>query len=79
MREEVVSWKIKKVYENFVYVCVLSIIQQGEFVDDGTDTHFEQDGIHFILMARASGNKRDGLVHSLMANGNLLPETSGIN
>ncbi|XP_055390423.1 fas apoptotic inhibitory molecule 1 [Condylostylus longicornis] len=50
--------------------------EMAEFVDGGTDTTFEQDDNKFILMARASGNKRDGLIHSLMVNDILVSEST---
>lgn len=50
--------------------------EQGEFVDVGTDTKWEQDGNHFNLSARTSGNKREGLVHTLTVNGLKIDEIS---
>lgn len=54
-----------------VFICV-----QGEFVDVGTDTKWEQDGNNFILSARTSGNKREGLAHTLTINGLKIDEIS---
>ncbi|XP_030387691.1 fas apoptotic inhibitory molecule 1 isoform X2 [Scaptodrosophila lebanonensis] len=44
------------------------------FVQGGTDTHFVLDQIQFVLQARSSGNKHDGIVHTLLADGSLVPE-----
>ncbi|CAD7089196.1 unnamed protein product [Hermetia illucens] len=46
----------------------------GEFVDGGTDTEFSEDGITFILSARASGNKKDTMIYTLTANGEEVSE-----
>ncbi|XP_054740656.1 fas apoptotic inhibitory molecule 1 [Anastrepha obliqua] len=48
--------------------------ETGEFVDGGTDTKFNENGIDFVLQARSSGNKLDGLTHTLLANGEIVPE-----
>ncbi|CAD7012511.1 fas apoptotic inhibitory molecule 1 [Ceratitis capitata] len=48
--------------------------ETGEFVDGGTDTKFTENGNEFILQARSSGNKLDGLTHTLIANGEVIPE-----
>lgn len=48
--------------------------ETGEFVDDGADTEFEEDGIRFVLQSRSSGNKRTGIVYQLFANDELIDE-----
>lgn len=48
--------------------------ETGEFVDDGADTEFEQDGIRFVLQSRSSGNKRMGIMYQLLANDELINE-----
>ena len=49
--------------------------EDGEFVDDGTETRWQdEDGNEFVLNARTSGNKRDGLIHSLTVNGQAVDE-----
>ncbi|EDW74190.1 uncharacterized protein Dwil_GK21519 [Drosophila willistoni] len=48
--------------------------EESVFVEDGTDTKFMLQDTEFILQARSSGNKHDGIVHSLLANGELVPE-----
>lgn len=50
--------------------------KQGEFTDDGTETKWEEDGNLFVLNARNSGNKHDGLLHSLSINGAEIDEVS---
>lgn len=50
---------------------------QGEFVDGGTDTTFIEDGNRFVLSARTSGNKRQGIVHALAVNGVPVQDGSG--
>lgn len=42
---------------------------KGEFVDGGTDTEFKEDGYKFLLIARTSGNKREGLTYKLQIGG----------
>ncbi|KAH8410885.1 hypothetical protein KR222_006756 [Zaprionus bogoriensis] len=44
------------------------------FVHGGTDTSFVLQDTHFVLQARSSGNKHDGIVHTLLANGQTVPE-----
>lgn len=48
--------------------------ETGEFVDDGADTEFEEDGVRFVLQSRSSGNKRTGIVYTLLANDELIAE-----
>ncbi|XP_040161471.1 fas apoptotic inhibitory molecule 1 [Anopheles arabiensis] len=52
-----------------IYVNGKLIEENGEFVDGGTDTTFLEDGNTFVLSARTSGNKREGIVHRLTVNG----------
>lgn len=47
----------------------VSLFVKGEFVDGGTDTEFIENGNIFILKARNSGNKHEGLNHTLTING----------
>ena len=48
--------------------------ETGEFVDDGTNTEWEEDGVHFVLLSRSSGNKKTGIVYELLVNGELIAE-----
>ncbi|XP_070550026.1 fas apoptotic inhibitory molecule 1-like [Ptychodera flava] len=47
----------------------------GEFVDDGTETHFEIRDHDCFIKAVSSGKRRDGIVHALFVDGNEVPET----
>ncbi|XP_058830725.1 fas apoptotic inhibitory molecule 1 [Topomyia yanbarensis] len=52
-----------------IYVNGKLIEENGEFVDGGTETTFIEDSNTFVLSARTSGNKREGIVHTLTING----------
>lgn len=45
-------------------------------MDVGTETRWEEHGNAFVLAAYASGNKREGVVHSLTINGNKIDEAA---
>ena len=47
---------------------------QGEFVDDGTETHFRWGDHACCVKAVSSGKKKDGIIHSLIIDGNEIPE-----
>ncbi|XP_058460443.1 fas apoptotic inhibitory molecule 1 isoform X2 [Malaya genurostris] len=59
-----------------IYVNGKLIEESGEFVDGGTDTTFLEDGNTFVLSARTSGNKREGIVHGLTINGVAVQDAS---
>ena len=48
---------------------------QGEFVDDGTETHFQWGSHNCYIKAISSGKKKDGIIHSLVIDGNEIPES----
>ncbi|EDX07161.1 GD11091 [Drosophila simulans] len=48
--------------------------EESVFVHGGTDTKFLLQDTEFVLQARSSGNKHDGIVHTLLANGVPVPE-----
>ncbi|KAK7092320.1 fas apoptotic inhibitory molecule 1-like [Littorina saxatilis] len=49
----------------------------GEFVDDGTETHFEIDPTHSAyIKAESSGRRKAGIVHSLFINDAEIPEAT---
>lgn len=48
---------------------------QGEFVDDGTETHFTWANHTCYIKAISSGKKKDGIIHSLIIDSNEIPET----
>ncbi|GAB6019137.1 hypothetical protein CHUAL_000757 [Chamberlinius hualienensis] len=47
----------------------------GEFVEDGTETHFTLGDHQAYIKAISSGNKREGLIHSLIIDGFEVPES----
>lgn len=46
----------------------------GEFVDDGTETHFEVNAHPCYIKAFSSGNRRGGIVHVLYVDDQLIPD-----
>ena len=53
----------------------LSILQ-GEFVDDGTETHFEIGNHACCVKAVSSGKQKEGIIHTLLVDGVIMPEAS---
>ncbi len=49
------------------------LILQGEFVDDGTETHFTIGPNQAHIKAVSSGKRRDGIVHKLFVNESEIP------
>eukprot|EP00118_Oscarella_pearsei_P001053 m.6477 g.6477 ORF g.6477 m.6477 type:complete len:186 (+) comp15978_c0_seq1:193-750(+) len=53
----------------------------GEFVEDGTETHFTIQGdsgaYSCLIKAVSSGKRRQGIVHTLIAAGQEIPEVTG--
>lgn len=47
---------------------------QGEFVDDGTETHFDLKGHAAYIKAVSSGSRREGIIHTLILDGAEVPE-----
>ncbi|XP_042891106.1 fas apoptotic inhibitory molecule 1-like isoform X2 [Penaeus japonicus] len=47
----------------------------GEFVDDGTETHFDLGGHPAYIKAVSSGNRREGIIHSLVVDNTEIPES----
>lgn len=45
----------------------------GEFTDDGTETHFEVHDRPAYIKAVSSGKRRDGIIHQLFIDGELIP------
>ncbi|XP_050097989.1 fas apoptotic inhibitory molecule 1 isoform X1 [Anopheles aquasalis] len=62
-----------------IYVNGKLIEENGEFVDGGTDTTFIEDNNTFVLSARTSGNKREGIVHRLTVNGTEILDAGTLN
>lgn len=48
---------------------------KGEFVDDGTETHFDLGGHPAYIKAVSSGNRREGIIHSLVVDNTEIPES----
>uniref|UniRef100_A0A8C7X6D1 Fas apoptotic inhibitory molecule 1 n=1 Tax=Oryzias sinensis TaxID=183150 RepID=A0A8C7X6D1_9TELE len=46
---------------------------RGEFVDDGTETHFTVGDHDCCIQAVSSGKKKSGIVHSLLLDGEKIP------
>ena len=48
----------------------------GEFVEDGTETHFEIGSHNCVIKAVSSGKMKEGIIHSLIMDGtNEIPES----
>lgn len=50
------------------------VCPQGEFVDDGTETHFRLDDHSCCIKTSSSGTKRSGMRHSLLLDGQKVPD-----
>ncbi|XP_030643120.1 fas apoptotic inhibitory molecule a [Chanos chanos] len=48
----------------------------GEFVDDGTETHFTLGDHDCCIKAVSSGKKRDGIIHTLLVDGTEVSEAT---
>ena len=46
----------------------------GEFTEDGTETHFAIGSQPAYVSALSSGNKREGIIHSLFVHESEVPE-----
>jgi len=54
----------------------ITLFRQGEFVDDGTETHFAiADGVPAYIKAVSSGKRKSGIVHTLFVNNQEIPLT----
>lgn len=49
---------------------------QGEFVEDGTETHFALGDMPAYIKAVTSGKRREGIIHSLIVNNTVIPEAN---
>lgn len=68
-----IHWKEKDTLNIFVNGVLRE--EEGEFTDEGTETKWEEDGNSFILSARNSGNKHDGILYKLTIGGAEIPES----
>ncbi|GFR19834.1 fas apoptotic inhibitory molecule 1 [Trichonephila clavata] len=48
----------------------------GEFVEEGTETHFALGPYNAYIKAVSSGNKREGIIHSLIVGDAIIPESN---
>ncbi|CAO4368676.1 unnamed protein product [Caenorhabditis nigoni] len=71
------DWRVvldKETMEIWANGC--NINTAGEFVDNGTVTHFELGKTPCRIEARSSGNKKTGVIHTLFINGTQIPSTA---
>lgn len=47
---------------------------QGEFTDEGTETHFEVGDHSCYIKAISSGNRKSGIIHTLYVDDQLIPD-----
>ncbi|KAK7804278.1 hypothetical protein U0070_006669, partial [Myodes glareolus] len=50
----------------------------GEFVDDGTETHFSVGNHDCYIKAVSSGKRREGIIHTLIVDNREIPEVSHV-
>lgn len=46
----------------------------GEFVDDGTETHFNVGNHDCYIKAVSSGKRKEGIIHTLIVDNREIPE-----
>ena len=49
---------------------------QGEFTDEGTETHFELAHHNCYIKAISSGNRREGILHTLHVDNRIIPDST---
>lgn len=54
--------------------CFLSPFSQGEFVEDGTETHFSVGDHSCYIKAVSSGKRKEGIIHTLIVDDREIPE-----
>ncbi|MEQ2214326.1 hypothetical protein XENOCAPTIV_001543 [Xenoophorus captivus] len=59
--------------------CLLVSRPQGEFVDDGTETHFLVGEHDCCIKAMSCGKKKNGIVHCLLLDGEKVPAPTQMN
>jgi len=52
----------------------LSPFFQGEFVEDGTETHFSVGDHSCYIKAVSSGKRKEGIIHTLIVDDREIPE-----
>lgn len=55
---------------------LFGVCPQGEFVDDGTETHFMVGEHECCIKATSGGKKNSGIVHFLMLDGEKVPAST---
>lgn len=58
-----------------VWVNGVVLETMGEFVEYGTETHFEINNHPCYISAVSSGKQREGIIHSFFFEGNMVPES----
>ena len=76
--------------ENLLKICIFSVLTknnafnlefmnfffQGEFVENGTETHFEINNHPCYIAAVSSGKQREGIIHNLIFDGHMVLESN---
>ena len=63
-------------FENLILFLMTELFDpKGEFADDGTETHFSIRGHTCYIKAVSSGKRREGIVHSLIVDGQEISES----
>ena len=52
----------------------VSVLIQGEFTDNGTETHFMIDNREAVIRAVTSGKRREGIIYSLFIGDTQVPD-----
>lgn len=62
-------------YHSFKRKTFIFPAPQGEFVDDGTETHFSLGDHDCCIKAVSSGKRRDGIIHTMLVDGMEISES----
>lgn len=65
------SFSFIKISHLFLF---LSPFSQGEFVEDGTETHFTVADHSCCIKAVSSGKRKEGIIHTLIVDNREIPE-----
>lgn len=74
-----VTWETAWCFELLFYwkgrlFLFLSPFFQGEFVEDGTETHFSVGDHSCYIKAVSSGKRKEGIIHTLIVDDREIPE-----
>ena len=72
--EKLQSWEYKLNDSCVLSTRLPNLCLQGEFVDDGTETHFTLGDHNCCVKAVSSGKRRDGIIHTLLVDGTEIAE-----